>query len=252
VLSRPRPRRPAPAHLYFNVLSIPAVDLDSPFDSPAGLRCRGSVVRAFRPERDRSANQSKELREAGGFQRAVEERTIEMTYDAAMGMVIYRSKMHAGMKRNFQVMPGAEWLELLCKHIPDRYEHLVRYVGWYSNRARRVGSANRNCAGIDFLRSGQQSRESWKVKVLPPSIARFGRLAYPLLGEVTDRDMRGRKSHGCPVVGDRRWVVAMGVGLRARAKALGHPPNPTAATQGLTRRLRLRWERPGWRANPEA
>src|SRR5450759_978978 len=44
--------------------------------------------------------------------------------------------MHAGLKRNFQVMPGATWLELLCKHIPDRYEHLVRYVGWYSNRAR--------------------------------------------------------------------------------------------------------------------
>src|SRR5450759_4018694 len=91
---------------------------------------------------------------------------------------------------------------------------------------------------IEFPRSGQQSRESWKVKVLPPSIARFGRLAYPLLGEVTDRDRRGRKSHGCPVVGDRRWVVAMGVGLRASAKAMGYPPNPTAATQGLTRRLR--------------
>ena len=44
--------------------------------------------------------------------------------------------MHAGLKRNFQLMPGAEWLELLCRHIPDRYEHLVRYVGWYSNRAR--------------------------------------------------------------------------------------------------------------------
>jgi hypothetical protein len=28
------------------------------------------------------------------------------------------------------------WLELLCRHIPDRYEHLVRYVGWYSNRSR--------------------------------------------------------------------------------------------------------------------
>ena len=50
--------------------------------------------------------------------------------------MIYRSKMHAGLKRNFQVMPGAEWLALLCQHIPDRYEHLVRYVGWYSNRAR--------------------------------------------------------------------------------------------------------------------
>lgn len=56
----------------------------------------------------------------------------KMTYDAATGTVIYRSKMHAGLKRNFQLMPGAEWLELLCRHIPDRYEHLVRYVGWYS------------------------------------------------------------------------------------------------------------------------
>jgi len=36
----------------------------------------------------------------------------------------------------FQVMSGAAWLELLCRHIPDRYEHLVRYAGWYSNRAR--------------------------------------------------------------------------------------------------------------------
>ena len=37
--------------------------------------------------------------------------------------------MHAGLKRNFQVMPGAQWLELFCKHISDRYEHLVRYAG---------------------------------------------------------------------------------------------------------------------------
>jgi hypothetical protein len=60
----------------------------------------------------------------------------KMTYDAATGTVIYRSKMHLGLKRNFQVMRGARWLELLCKHIPDRHEHLVRYVGGYSNRAR--------------------------------------------------------------------------------------------------------------------
>ncbi|MCC6610046.1 MAG: transposase [Burkholderiales bacterium] len=60
----------------------------------------------------------------------------KMSYDASTGAVIYRSKMHLGLKRNFQVMPGAEWLELLLRHVPDRYEHLVRYVGWYSNRAR--------------------------------------------------------------------------------------------------------------------
>ena len=30
-----------------------------------------------------------------------------------MGTVIYRSKMNAGLKRNFQLMPGPAWLELL-------------------------------------------------------------------------------------------------------------------------------------------
>jgi len=31
-----------------------------------------------------------------------------MSYDPPTGTVIYRSKMHLGLKRNFQVMPGAE------------------------------------------------------------------------------------------------------------------------------------------------
>jgi len=65
----------------------------------------------------------------------------KMSYDVASGTVIYRSKMHLGLKRNFQVMPGAEWLELLCKHIPDRYEQLVRYCGWYSSRSRGARAA---------------------------------------------------------------------------------------------------------------
>jgi len=38
----------------------------------------------------------------------------KMHYDVATGSVIYRSKMHLGLKRNFQVMPGAEWLESCC------------------------------------------------------------------------------------------------------------------------------------------
>ena len=67
------------------------------------------------------------------------------------------------------------------------------------NRHHRPEARRR--AGL-LPRSGQQSRESWKVKVFLPSIARFGRLAYPLLGEVTNRDMRGRNNHGCPVQGN--------------------------------------------------
>ena len=73
--------------------------------------------------------------------------------------VICRSKMHLGLKRNFQVMPGAPWLELLCRHIPDRYEHLVRNVGWYSNRAHgeRAKAEGSGCAGN--VRSPHLARE---------------------------------------------------------------------------------------------
>jgi hypothetical protein len=33
-------------------------------------------------------------------------------------------------------MPALKWLRLLMNHIPDKYEHLVRYYGYYSNRSR--------------------------------------------------------------------------------------------------------------------
>lgn len=72
---------------------------------------------------------------------------------------------------------------------------------------------------VGLPRSGRQGRESSRVKVPLPSIARFGRLAYPLLGEVTNRDMRGRKSHGCPFRGEpclavgTTWVSSKPRGL---------------------------------------
>lgn len=50
--------------------------------------------------------------------------------------MIYRSKLHATLKRNFQLMPGVQWLELLCKHVPDRHEHMVRCYDRYSSPAR--------------------------------------------------------------------------------------------------------------------
>jgi hypothetical protein len=68
----------------------------------------------------------------------------KINYDAASGSVNYRSKMHLGLKRNFQVMAGAEWLELLCKHIPDRYEQLVRYCGWVLQSQPR-GARSEDC-----------------------------------------------------------------------------------------------------------
>jgi len=63
--------------------------------------------------------------------------SLEKTeYKADSGMIVYRSKMHKSLKRNYQIMPGAQWLELLLQHVPDKREHLLRYYGWYSNRSR--------------------------------------------------------------------------------------------------------------------
>ncbi len=45
-------------------------------------------------------------------------------------MVIYRSKLHATLQRNYQLMPALKWLRLLLNHVPDKYEHLMRYYGF--------------------------------------------------------------------------------------------------------------------------
>jgi DNA-binding transcriptional LysR family regulator len=89
-----------------------------------------------------------------------------MTYLSDTGMVMYCSHMHKGLKRNFQLMPGAQWLELLCRHIPDRFEHLVRYVGWYSTRcrgqrARAVASAVTLQAAEDGQGVAARARSAW-------------------------------------------------------------------------------------------
>jgi len=53
-------------------------------------------------------------------------------------------------------MPVAQWLELLCRHIPDRFEHLVRYVGWYSTRCRgERARAAAPAAEVQALEDGQ-------------------------------------------------------------------------------------------------
>ena len=46
---------------------------------------------------------------------------------------------------------------------------------------------------VSSVGSSRQGCESRRVKVPPPSVAQNGRLAYPLLGEVTDRKKRGPK-----------------------------------------------------------
>lgn len=46
----------------------------------------------------------------------------------------------------YQLLPALQWLKLLLAHIPDKYEHLVRYYGWYNNRVRGERNADMPCA----------------------------------------------------------------------------------------------------------
>ena len=40
------------------------------------------------------------------------------------------------MKRNFQILPPLDFLAEFTQHIPPKGSHLIRYYGWYSNKAR--------------------------------------------------------------------------------------------------------------------
>jgi hypothetical protein len=63
----------------------------------------------------------------------------ERGIDEAVIRKLLGSKMHAVLKRNFEVFLACDWLAALTAHIPNAGEHLVRYYGWYSNvhRAKR-------------------------------------------------------------------------------------------------------------------
>jgi hypothetical protein len=91
----------------------------------------------------------------------------KMRYAPDSGMVIYRSKPHATLKRNYQLVPALKWLQLLVNHIPHKYEHLVRYYGYYSNRsrgARRLVENGDDTAGsirIDETTSNTRRKAAW-------------------------------------------------------------------------------------------
>ena len=75
------------------------------------------------------------------------------------GKVIYRAEkehcrsfpklasedLFGGINRNFQVFDPLDFIADLTQHIPDKGEHLIRYYGHYSNKARK-GCSNASCS----------------------------------------------------------------------------------------------------------
>jgi hypothetical protein len=78
-----------------------------------------------------------------------------MVYNADNATVIYRSRMHAKTRRKLpfasltpahscrlspcgrlEIFSAEEFIAAITQHIPDKGFQMVRYFGWYSNRAR--------------------------------------------------------------------------------------------------------------------
>ncbi|MBI1748214.1 MAG: transposase [Acidobacteria bacterium] len=59
----------------------------------------------------------------------------KMTYDPETRTVHYRTKKQKGPEV-IQTFSALDWLARLSTHIPDKWEPMVRYDGWYSNRPR--------------------------------------------------------------------------------------------------------------------
>jgi len=60
----------------------------------------------------------------------------KINYIENSSSVIYTSSMHPGKKRNFEILPVIEFLHRICLHIPNPYESIIRYYGYYSNANR--------------------------------------------------------------------------------------------------------------------
>jgi hypothetical protein len=63
-------------------------------------------------------------------------------------------------------------------HVPDRYEHLVRYVGWYSNRARGERAKARNDRDAPIPRAASAETVSELAQRAKAAWARLIRKVY--------------------------------------------------------------------------
>ena len=126
----------------------------------------------------------------------------KLKYNQDTASVIYKSKMHLGKKRNFEVLDVIEFLHRVCLHIPDPYESLIRYYGFYGNAARgkrkKSGLENEDTENIkidiiDDAPSKKSCRKSWsqlvyKVWEVDPLICPNCQKTMKIIAFIIDRD----------------------------------------------------------------
>ncbi len=107
-------------------------------------------------------------------------RLIKVT---AEGAVIYKSEksecrpfpdvkssaLRQGTKRNFQILPALDFIAEFTQHIPIKGSHLIRYSGWYSNRARGSREQDDQTEEMEISQEGtafqQARRQQWAMLI---------------------------------------------------------------------------------------
>ena len=69
----------------------------------------------------------------------------KMTYLPQNGRVVYHSRMNPTTRRNFEVFTAVDFLAAVTRHIPDKGAQIVKYYGWYSNKARGQRAKLKSC-----------------------------------------------------------------------------------------------------------
>lgn len=77
----------------------------------------------------------------------------------------------SGLKRNFQVLPALDFIAEFTQHIPPTGSHLVRYYGWYSNKARgmrkkaEAASSADSAAQTESAAPSRRCSQTWAMLI---------------------------------------------------------------------------------------
>jgi hypothetical protein len=64
----------------------------------------------------------------------------KITWNESTKTVIYRSKRHHTIKRNFEIFKAPDFIAAALLHLPPKGQQTVRYYGVYSNKTRGLTS----------------------------------------------------------------------------------------------------------------
>ena len=117
--------------------------------------------------------------------------------------IIYRSRLNPSLKRNFRIFDPPEWIAAITSHIPDKGQQMIRYYGYYSNKARgkRAKEEDASCNRINIKEEPPHSpieyRRLWaqliqKVYEVDPLICPACGGTMRIVSFITERDVIDR------------------------------------------------------------